>query len=64
MASLRIILAWGNHGMWRQQDSYTFQLLKNQNHLYSLGITKQGCPRHPLYFRSTIKPQIYGSVAL
>ena len=55
----RVILAWGNHGIWRQQDLYTLQLLKDYNHLYSLGITKKGCPRHPLYLRSTIKPEIF-----
>ena len=58
--SNRVILAWGNHGAWRQQDLYTLGLLKNHNHLCSLGITKRGCPRHPLYLRSTIKPQRYG----
>ena len=55
----RLILAWGNHGTWQRQDLYMLQLLKNHNHLYSLGITKRGCPRHPLYLSSTIKPQIY-----
>ena len=54
-----VILAWGNHGSWRKQDLYTLGLLENHNHLYSLGITKRGCPRHPLYLRSTSKPQIY-----
>ena len=43
----RIILAWGNHGVWRKQDLYILQLLENYDYLYSLGITKQGCPRHP-----------------
>ncbi len=62
--SARVILAWGNHGTWQKQDLYVLQLLKNYNHLYSLGITKRGCPRHPLYLRSKIKPQIYGTVAL
>lgn len=55
----RIILAWGNHGLWRKQDLYILQLLKNYTHLYSLGITKQGCPRHPLYLRRTTEPLIY-----
>lgn len=55
----RVILAWGNHGTWQQQDLYVLQLLKTYKHLYSLGITKKGCPRHPLYLRSTIKPVIY-----
>ena len=60
----RVILAWGNHGTWRKQDLYVLQLLKTYNHIYSLGITKRGCPRHPLYLRSTISPQIYGTVTV
>ena len=60
----RIILAWGNHGLWRKQDIYTLELLKNYTHLYSLGITKRGCPRHPLYLRRTVEPQIYNTIAL
>ena len=58
----RVILAWGNHGTWQKQDLYTFELLKNYKYLYSLGITKKGCPCHPLYLRSTTKPQIYPSI--
>ena len=57
----RIILAWGNHGTWRKQDLYTLELLKN-HHLYSLGMTKRGCPRHPLYLCSTTKPQKYPNI--
>ena len=59
----RVILAWGNHGTWRKQDLYILQLLKNHTHLYSLGITKQGCPRHPLYLRSNTQPQTYDNTA-
>ena len=58
----RVILAWGNHGTWSKRDLYTIKLLQNQNYLYSLGITKRGCPRHPLYLRSNTKPQIYPSI--
>ena len=58
----RVILSWGNHGMWRKQDLYTLVLLKNYTHLYSLGITKRGCPRHPLYLRSNTKLQIYSNI--
>lgn len=54
-----VILAWGNHGTWQQQDLYVLQLLKKHNHLYSLGITKKGCPRHPLYLRSNTQPQMF-----
>ena len=52
----RVILAWGNNGTWQQQDSYVLKLLKNYHNLYSLGITKRGCPCHPLYLCSTTKP--------
>ena len=55
----RVILAWGNNGTWQQQDLYVSQLLQNYNHLYSLGMTKRGCPRHPLYLCRTSKPQRY-----
>ncbi len=61
--SERAILAWGNYGTWQQQDLYVLQLLKNYKHLYSLGITKKGCPRHPLYLRSALSPQIYNAAA-
>lgn len=54
-----VILAWGNHGVWQRQDLYILQLLKSYNHLYCFGITKQNCPRHPLYLRSTIKPEVF-----
>ncbi len=62
LKSDRIILAWGNHGSWQQQDIYIVELLKNHNHLYSLGMTKRGCPRHPLYLRRTTKPQKYSNI--
>ncbi len=55
----RTILAWGNHGIWQKQDLYTLELLKNHNHLYCFGITKKGCPRHPLYLQRTSKPQLF-----
>ncbi len=59
----RVILAWGNHGTWQQQDLYVLQLLKSYKHLYSLGITKKGCPRHPLYLRSNTQPQMFNTTA-
>ncbi|WP_036486523.1 DUF1643 domain-containing protein [Myxosarcina sp. GI1] len=62
--SKRVILAWGNYGLWRKQDLYTLDLLKNHNHLYSLGITKRGCPRHPLYLRRTTKPELFHQLVI
>lgn len=55
----RVILAWGNHGTWRKQDLYILQLLKTCSHFYCFGITKKGCPRHPLYLQRTSKPQLF-----
>ena len=57
--SNRVILAWGNHGSWQKQDLCVLELLKTCDRLYSLGVTKRGCPRHPLYLHSTVKPQKY-----
>ena len=59
----KIILAWGNHGTWQKQDLYVLQLLKNHTHLYCFGVTKKGCPRHPLYLPSTSKPQRYAMIS-
>ena len=53
------ILAWGNYGIWQQQDLMVFQLLKNYSPFYCLGVTKQGCPRHPLYLKSSTQPQMF-----
>lgn len=55
----KVILAWGERGSWREQDLYTLRLIQNYTHLYCLGMTKQSCPRHPLYLRSTTKPQTF-----
>lgn len=59
----KVILGWGNHGTWQQQDLYVLQLLKTYKYLYSLGITKKGCPRHPLYLRSDTQPQMFNTTA-
>ncbi len=74
--SEQVILAWGNHGTWQQQDLHILQLLKNYSHpswcafpsagnprgvapLYCFGMTKKGCPRHPLYVHRTSQLQIF-----
>ncbi|WP_036483598.1 DUF1643 domain-containing protein [Myxosarcina sp. GI1] len=58
----KVVLAWGNHGIWQRQDLYVLNLLKNYTHLYCLGITKQNCPRHPLYLHRTTMPQVFNSL--
>ncbi len=59
LKSDKVILAWGNHGTWQKRDSYTLELLKKHSHIYCLGITKKGCPRHPLYLNRATQPQIF-----
>ena len=87
--SEQVILAWGNHGTWQQQDLHILELLKNYTYpswcefpsaglshlrgiissngenprgvapLYCFGMTKKGCPRHPLYLHHKTQLQIF-----
>lgn len=46
----QIILCWGNNGRYQNRDQEVLRLLKNRTvKLYHLGLTKHGCPHHPLY---------------
>lgn len=56
----RIILAWGNHGALNGQGRIVLDLLQGLGTLYSLGQTKSGHPRHPLYVRENALPVPYG----
>jgi len=51
----QIIVAWGAHGPYQERDKEVIRLLKDYD-LYSLGTTKKGNPRHPLYIRIDQKP--------
>lgn len=46
-----ILVAWGNHGTHRNRDR-TAMLELIQGTPMCLGVTKQGCPKHPLYLPS------------
>lgn len=48
-----VIAAWGNHGKHLDRDAHVLRLIPNIHHL---GLTKSGCPRHPLYLRATTEP--------
>lgn len=52
-----IIAAWGAHGAWGGQDE-TVRGWLGDRPLYSLGLTKDGHPRHPLRLPNTAKPKI------
>lgn len=45
----RIVAAWGNYGTLFGRDK---AVLATLDKVYCLGVTKAGCPRHPLYVAS------------
>lgn len=53
----RIVLAWGNHGSFRHRDRAVLEVLTpHATQLYSLGLTRTGQPRHPLYLPKATRP--------
>lgn len=52
------ICAWGVKGSFMNQDRKIFELLKD-NKLYTLKVTKNGHPCHPLYLKSDLKPVLF-----
>ena len=53
-----VLLAWGQRGRYLQRDRAVLALFAGQQMLapQCLGLTKVGCPRHPLYVKSTTPP--------
>lgn len=48
--SERIICAWGSHGQWLSRGKEVKQILWSHDYLlWTLGFTKGGEPKHPLY---------------
>jgi hypothetical protein len=56
-----IVLAWGCHGRSRNRDSAVLALLARQYvpPLRCLGLTRAGCPRHPLYIRTDVNLMLF-----
>lgn len=48
-----ILVAWGNHGNILGRDKAVLAWLPNP---YSIGVTRKGFPRHPLYVRADALP--------
>ena len=46
-----IVLAWGHHGAHRGRDLEVLELLRGYD-CHTLGTTKHGHPKHPLYLRA------------
>ena len=54
-----ILASWGVHGTHRGQAEKVKTLLTDGNHLLTLGQTKDGHPRHPLYVAYATQPEIW-----
>lgn len=46
-----VVAAWGAHGTHRGRDIEVLRMLKDER-VFCLGLTKENCPRHPLYIRA------------
>ena len=52
-----IVAAWGNHGMHRSRCNEILDL--GLGRLFSLGETKHGQPKHPLYLSQRTEPRFW-----
>lgn len=53
-----IVVAWGTHPAAVHRASYVIENLLPAR-LHCLGKTQDGAPRHPLYLRASVRPQVY-----
>ena len=55
-----MIAAWGVHGAYLSRDQEVIRSLRPyRTKLHTLGLTKYGHPRHPLYLRSSTMPSAW-----
>ena len=54
----KIILSWGNKGLFMGRDKEVLEILKDKEK-YCLEISRTGQPKHPLYVHSNVKPIIF-----
>ena len=60
---LHVVLGWGNHGARGEQDRRVLDWISRAGapvRLQCLGVTKRGCPRHPLYRAADTARVSYG----
>jgi hypothetical protein len=56
----QIVAAWGVFGDTRVRANYVRELLVSRGRtVYCLGVTNDGCPRHPLYLPRLTKTQLW-----
>ena len=60
-ATTMVVAAWGNHGTHLNRDAAALAII---GPAMALGVTKQGCPKHPLYLRRDARPAPYGDERL
>lgn len=52
------VCCWGNQGRWHGRGAAVVELLRKYGKLHSLGMTKVGYPKHPLYLRRTTPVEV------
>jgi len=53
-----VVAAWGNHGRYIGRDEEVIKLL---GIMHCLGVTKEGCPKHPLYLKGDSVPESFAA---
>lgn len=56
----KVLIAWGTKGSILNRDIEVLEIIKALNiPLFTLELTRQGYPRHPLYVKSNKKPELF-----
>ena len=55
-ATSTVVAAWGNQGAHLSRDAAAMAIIGSA---MALGVTKRGCPKHPLYVRQSTQPVPY-----
>ncbi|WP_458792232.1 DUF1643 domain-containing protein [Yoonia sp. MH D7] len=57
-----VIAAWGTHGVHLGRGAQVAALLRQTAQpIFTLGLTKDGHPKHPLYIKYTQQPELWGA---
>lgn len=59
----KTVCCWGNHGLHRCRGDLVEQMLRREKGLFIFGLTKAGCPKHPLYLPNTSELQLWTAQA-
>ena len=55
-AADKVILAWGNHGAYKDRSHEVKRMAIEATKPYHLGLNKTGEPKHPLYLHASTSP--------